>query len=501
MDKESIPFIKSGAKKQIELLVKGRNKSAINGIEELKVAIQEDNIRGGDILFGTSTITHALGLDGDETQKQKFKKVAAGFLDICPSMNAFLATGQWRKYAYLHVAIYAGYVCRCSKCNLFYRGLDWFNDIANPCPKCKSRNPGKHYVIQVGGMYHGDVGMVTAIPLEDAFTKDAEFISFMPRNFNMNLLILQRVLACLGLYYHYDMAAVSCEIFAISMMKLTRQFEPIQVNVLNCVKMLMGPPEAEKYDKFYADIIKRLKKIESSNFLTLDSYLNNINQNELITRIVDGLKQGYGAHDLNTQDAWFQDPSMYISEVKPTITRYNTLDICCRTQFCYIWLNPYDEDAPAQLELHLKIESKNLSVEKITRDAINALSWGFEKIFLVLFNKGNQLGSDWNTKDDFGFTALMYACKHGMDEIVKILLQDPGIDVNAENKYGYTALHLECHRHGLNIVSACHTSGFNIVEALVFYEKRFLNVKMLSMLFQDPRTKFRTGPFCRQQRE
>ena len=59
------------------------------------------------MLFGTSTITHALGLDGiaengDETQKQKFKKVAAGFLDICPSVNAFLATGQWRKYAYLH---------------------------------------------------------------------------------------------------------------------------------------------------------------------------------------------------------------------------------------------------------------------------------------------------------------------------------------------------------------------------------------------------------------
>ena len=51
------------------------------------------------------------------------------------------------------------------------------------------------------------------------------------------------------------------------------------------------------------------------------------------------------------------------------------------------------------------------------------------------------LGEDVNSKDSNGNTALMHAvlCKH--NSIVKLLLDQPAVDVNVKNIRGWTALH------------------------------------------------------------
>ena len=51
-------------------------------------------------------------------------------------------------------------------------------------------------------------------------------------------------------------------------------------------------------------------------------------------------------------------------------------------------------------------------------------------------------GEDVNEKDPFGITALMWAVKNNHNLIVKLLLDQPAVDVNVKsNNVGWTALH------------------------------------------------------------
>ena len=473
--KGCITFSESEAKKQIKKLAKGTNRSAFCGIQELSEAMEKGDVQEGNLIFGTSTIVHAKGLDRnlankeDKTQTERCQTndLKAALSNNFPSLISFIGTGQWRKYPYLHVAIYAGHKIKCSNCQLFHEKLIFADGEPVTlrkegvrlfqCPKCsmiESLDKGTHFVIEVGGQYRGGIGMVSAIPLQNAFMKEAEFIAFSPQDEITPLmsvvfsseLALQRALACLGLYYHYDMAAVSCEIFALTIMTMSSKFGPLQLKILS-MKKDMSPPEIDKFDNFYAEITKRLKKIDTRNMLTLEYYLNNVDQEELISRIKSGLLQGYTAFDLNNVDPWFLGP-MY----KDYDTYRRTKDLSLihkglltyEQPFSYPWLNPEDKGAPAKLELHLEVEKDNLKVEKVTQDAIQALRLDFKELFFVLFKKGNELKSDWNTRDEIGWTALMYACQDGNVEAIKMLLQVLNIDVNVQDEVGYTCLMAAC---------------------------------------------------------
>ena len=454
----SIEFSESEAKKQVKKLAKGKNKFAFKGIRELELAILNSYVQEGDLIFGSSTLAHALNKEGSQE---------GACYDTFPSLTSLIATGQWRKYPYLHVAVCGGFMGRCSHCEKFYRipcyspeyryyHLELHEEI-NRCPECQNLFEFKRiYVIEIGGAAYQniDIGMVSAIPLEEAFMKEAEFIAFtIPNNENMDSrgqnLTLQRALACLGLYYHYDMSAVSCEIFATAMMKLTPDFEPIQIEVLNSAKMFMGPPEVKKYNQFYTEIMKRLKKIEIPIVLTLEYYLDNIDQDALISNIKrDYIEKNYNAFDLNREyGPWFKDKLLedhhdYMRTKDQTKILKGI--VTCKGQFGYPWLNPNDKDAPEQLDLHLKAQKDNLDVETITQNAIKALRFGFYEIFQVLFDKGNEMKADWNTRDEFEYTALMYACAMNKGKIVSMLLQDHDIDVNYRTGHGKTALMLAC---------------------------------------------------------
>ena len=50
-------------------------------------------------------------------------------------------------------------------------------------------------------------------------------------------------------------------------------------------------------------------------------------------------------------------------------------------------------------------------------------------------------GEDVNEKDSIGTTALMFAVLKKHNSIVKLLLDQPAVDVNVKDKWGQTALH------------------------------------------------------------
>ena len=55
-------------------------------------------------------------------------------------------------------------------------------------------------------------------------------------------------------------------------------------------------------------------------------------------------------------------------------------------------------------------------------------------------------GADVNEADDYGSTALMYACVENRMQIAAMLLE-AGANVNKANMYGYTPLYYTCFNH------------------------------------------------------
>ena len=98
-----------------------------------------------------------------------------------------------------------------------------------------------------------------------------------------------------------------------------------------------------------------------------------------------------------------------------------------------------DEQSMFMLLEHPGIEldqrSSNNYGNTVLRCAIKAPSLNIKNINMLL-----DKGIDVNAKDQYGWTALHEAAQEGHENIVQTLL-DNGAEVNAKNKYGSTALH------------------------------------------------------------
>ena len=62
--------------------------------------------------------------------------------------------------------------------------------------------------------------------------------------------------------------------------------------------------------------------------------------------------------------------------------------------------------------------------------------WHKDVVKLLL---GHSKRFELNARSTFGWTALMYACYYGHEDVINVLLNHSDIDVNARNAYGYTA--------------------------------------------------------------
>jgi len=231
------------------------SKHVIKGIKDLERATEDvtadENVslRKGQIIFGTVSVAQARNWNGT---------ILGAVTNMLAPLLMAIETGEPRKYAYLHAAIYAGK----------------FN--------------GKHYVIQNGG---GDpelqhLGMVSAKPLDEAFEKDARFFVISPPldsdGKSTRYLVLQRALACLGTFYHYHLRSINCEVFAMTLMHLRPTFEPVQLETLKpskgfAVSDVQKSEDKERFLRFHQTLVDRLSMFptEENSVLTLDYYLNN----------------------------------------------------------------------------------------------------------------------------------------------------------------------------------------------------------------------------------
>ena len=268
--------LKNAILEQIDEDVRGTTSQVYSGIAKLKKAIQNKELRRGQLIFGTVTPAHHSGTDG----------TFEGYMSNLFAPIYFQITAeQSRQYAYLHAAIYAG------------------------------KHKGKHYVIENGGHYGEGIGMVDVEELDEAFEKDAQFFILQPKRDSSGkstrYMVLQRALACCGLYYEYHLRAVSCEAFALTVMNFRPVYEPLQSEVIPPDKKHPMTPEKKKADKkrfetFFAHLSQRLDQIQELSLLTLRYYIDSVNDADKYQYDEDNPQS---LDELNAIKPWFHQMS------------------------------------------------------------------------------------------------------------------------------------------------------------------------------------------------
>ena len=264
--KEHVAKLAGGSSKLINGMTK--LKIAAGDTDETKLFLQKEKVkptaretdetkpqlRRGQIIFGSVSLAHAYNAKNP---------ITSYFLNLFAPIIMKFETGEARESPYLHVAVYAG------------------------------KFEGRHYVIENGGGFteylhphHGLIGMISVVPMDEAFEEDAKFFVMSPpkdsKVQSTRQLVLQRALACLGTFYYYHLRSVNCEGFAMIMMKLNLepQFEPVQGDVLRPFKgyetdEAKDREDQKRFKKFYGALLKKVEEWEDETILTLDYYLRN----------------------------------------------------------------------------------------------------------------------------------------------------------------------------------------------------------------------------------
>ena len=103
-----------------------------------------------------------------------------------------------------------------------------------------------------------------------------------------------------------------------------------------------------------------------------------------------------------------------------------------------------------------KIENNPESMNQeflATFDTFRPLVFASYRNNLEIINLLLRYGVDVNGTDQYGDTALHYACYLGYSDIVSVLLNHPNIRVDIRNNYGSTPLHYACQYSYVDIVN------------------------------------------------
>ena len=113
-----------------------------------------------------------------------------------------------------------------------------------------------------------------------------------------------------------------------------------------------------------------------------------------------------------------------------------------------------DDDELFQCELvskTWKVLAENVLIKRWKGKMFEACKSGETQIVKLLLERCNSEESGLNSKDEYGATALMWACFNGHKDVVKLLL-DSNIELNARSDYGDTALMWACQNGHKDVV-------------------------------------------------
>jgi hypothetical protein len=272
------------------------------GIEEIEVAIDNGQIREGQLIFEEVKISRM-------TFRGSGINCIPGpegpLCDILASAFSKFYVNQSRDFAFFHVAVYVG---------------------------CYD---GTHYVIENGGqedprLHQGKEGhgTITVCPLANAFSSKSSFFVVSPRrdenDFTKRYMVMQRSLVAVGVEYNYHIKAVTCESFALMMIGLFEKSQAIQHEVLRSHRKDLSEDEqskaiernSERYKAFYDDVVFNIKNVKTGVILTLDF---------LIKACLESNPLGSARNRLGFKDTYRGSMPTGSSHIEKTTQAYNQL--------------------------------------------------------------------------------------------------------------------------------------------------------------------------------
>jgi ankyrin repeat protein len=94
------------------------------------------------------------------------------------------------------------------------------------------------------------------------------------------------------------------------------------------------------------------------------------------------------------------------------------------------------------IHLFLPKNPSTAAVDELGRAMCVAAQWGRGEVVSELAEVANRMGFALGFRDEYGPKALCEAGEHGRMDIIKILVDDMGVDVNTHSQEGRTLLHL-----------------------------------------------------------
>ena len=92
-----------------------------------------------------------------------------------------------------------------------------------------------------------------------------------------------------------------------------------------------------------------------------------------------------------------------------------------------------------------KLLAENVLMKRWKGKMLEACKNGETKVVQLLLERCNSEESGLNTRDEYEWTAFMWACKNGHKDVVKLLLNSSKrIELNASNRVGTTGFLLAC---------------------------------------------------------
>ncbi len=107
--------------------------------------------------------------------------------------------------------------------------------------------------------------------------------------------------------------------------------------------------------------------------------------------------------------------------------------------------------------LFIVFTSSHCSHDDLGEQLYNASHYGRVDEVERLLTRGAPV--NWRNSDWFGWAALHTACSNNHSDVVKILTQHDGIDVNVQTTHKNTPLHKACHYGYLKCVQALMETG------------------------------------------
>ena len=258
---------------------------------------------------------------------------------------------------------------------------------------------------------------------------------------------------------------LACRYNRPELIQLLLQQPAVNMNVRN-IKRESALDYAVKYST--PDVVQALLAhgVEKDTHLFAFYYALKLGKNEMISALLPKVNQEEFINQTLRHTITERNPYVVYTLIKDYAADYNTQDDDGYSAL-FIALSHYNNVEVSRRLLNTLLQYPDLKIqgEKKKNEAL-AYALRLEKYpdteLIELVTRLIKLGADYNAQDEYGYTPLMLACIHKREAPLKLLLQQPSIDIKAKQKDNLSVLELAVEYGTLTMIEALLKHGVDV---------------------------------------